>query len=496
MAIYTFTTTRGQTLKINASSQEEANRRAKDTAAETGDSISGVSSPSTNDPTSSTSTNTGQPTTGTAANTSSGDARTSIYGYDQRSSDWEQPALTQVRGAGAAFEDSGVISKGFFDTISDDVIAFWVNAIAYGGYTIGDVLNDMKRREMMASGDQNKVAEARDLKLIDPELDKKKYQNTAEGQENYRKSAAIIPTFNFAGGFNPDILKYGANMPDELFKTLVPILDPKSQEYKDAVENVKLAYIDLANQQLQATSEQEKAVADYMYEEFKKEVEKQFGFALSDNADQAWNQIVELENTMSSRGIQGSGIGREAVDEALQAARKQDQRGRQEKLTKEEQKMAAHYTASATPAQIKALIDEDMAKGLSRDEWRATKWGLVPSQEILDMYDLETLKAKYPDKSEERLKELRNIVLDENGNYRSTIYSNYYRDLEKNLTEKETTAKAMVEQEAKDKEAAAYRVYDQSRPFGAATTGEQAQMEADAAKRPPSDEGGRLAASA
>ena len=423
---------------------------------------------------------------GTNATTQSGEPNTSLYGYDQRNSDWEGPALTTVRGTSSAAGTSGLVDPNFLETIMSDssILGFYVNALAYGGYTVGDILNDMKRREMISSGNQDVVAQAEGLKLIDPEMTKSAYQATAEGQKAYRESASIIPTFNLQGLINPEILKYGANMPENLFKTLVPILDNTSQEFKDAVANVKSAFYDLANQQLQATTEQEKAVADYNYEQFKKQIEENYGLALSDDASKAWTQINELENTFSTRGISRSGLETEAIDDVLQSARKQDQRFRQEKLTKEESQLAATYTASATPAQIKALIEEDKAKGLPKDQWRATKWGLVPSDDLLAKYDMASLKQRFPNQSEEELKAYRDSVLDENGNYRSTLYGKYYGDVAKNLQSKKSTAETQVLQDTLNKETAAYRNYDQSQPFSVATKADDAMVASQTTPNP------------
>jgi hypothetical protein len=66
---------------------------------------------------------------------------------------------------------------------------------------------------------------------------------------------------------------------------------------------------------------------------------------------------------------------------------------------------------------------------LPKSEWRAVKWGLVPSDDILNKYSISNLKSLYPEKTEQELMNYRNAVLDENGNFRSTIYKKYYSDL-------------------------------------------------------------------
>ena len=409
--------------------------------------------------------------------TSGSGVSTSLYGRTERMSDWEGPALQQQKWASETAEDMDLVSTATLNKIAADpsVIGFYVNALSYGGYTIGDVLNDMKRRELADKGD----TKAKSLKIIDAEMPRTQYQATAEGQKSVTDAASIIPTFNMQGLMNPEILKYGANMPDELFKTLVPLLDRDSQEFKDAVENVKSAFYDLANAQLQATTEQEKAVADYNYKNFKEQIEAQYGIALSDDATKAWQQIESLRDTMSTRGIQGSGIEAEGIDDILKDARKRDQRMRFEKLSREEQEKASYYTSSASAAEIAKLSDEDKIK-----------YGLKPSADVLAQYDMANLKAKYPNQSEAELKAYRDAVLDENGNYRSNLYAKKFSKMSENITNKKALAEGQVLTDAMNDELRAYRNYDQSDPFSAATKSDNEQMEADAEATPnPKNQG-------
>jgi len=400
-----------------------------------------------------------------------GDTPSSFYGYEEaRSGDWEAAGFTRTKGFIETAGKHGIINPSFVSTILSDpsIMAYYINAITYGGYLMGDILNDIKRREMISQGG-TQADTLKGVKIIDPEVDKNTYLTTAEGRKSINDTASLIPTFNLQGLMNPDILKYGANMPDEVFKTLVPIFDKNSQEFKDAVDNIKLAYLDLANQQLEAETEQAKAIADYNYQQFKEQLETQYGIALSDDATKAWQQIEELEESFSERGIGQSGLLNEEVDKTLISARKQDQRLREEKLTREEQEMASRYRSSASPSEIQALIEEDKAKGLPRDEWRAVKWGLVPSSDILAKFDMAALRERYPDQSEEELKALRDATLDENGNYRSTLYRNYYTARSSNLQSKKALAESMVLEDATNKELKAYQEYDRSRPFSQST---------------------------
>jgi hypothetical protein len=358
---------------------------------------------------------------------------------------------------------SGLVSQSWLDSVDPAVmtryIAFYARALGDGGYNIGDVLNDLKRREIMATGpDEATKKAARDLTIISPEFNRGTYYSSAEGQAAKLSTSSIIPTFNLGGlGFDPEMLKYGINMPPDMFKMLVPLLDMDSEDFKKAVEDVKSAFYDIANQKLQAKSEQEKSVADYNYQKFKEGVERQYGIALSDDATKAWRQIEGLEESFAARGISGSGMEREAIDTTLRDTRKQDQRLRQDKLTQEEAQQASYYTSSATPEQIQALIDEDKAKGLPQEEWRATKWGLTPSADIIEKYSMENLRARYPNQSEEYLKSLRDEVLDQNGNYRSNIYARYYEGISENKASKKAMAETNVLQDAMNTEERTYR---------------------------------------
>jgi len=403
----------------------------------------------------------GNPANTGATSSTIGGQPTSYYGY-ARTPAAENANLQQEKFIESAAINANIISPNFLAseiTSHPDLVAFYINAMTYGGYTTGDVLNDMKRRELISQGNP----QAKAMKpIIDPNQPRATYQASADGQQSVRETASIIPTFNLQGVMDPNILKYGSNMPDDLFKTIVPLQDKDSQEFKDAVANIKSAFTDLANQQLQATSEQEKAIADYNYSQFKKQIERQYGIALSDDAVKAWKQIEDLENGFGTRGLSGSGLQNEAIDDALRTTRTQDQRLRQDKLTKEQQQMAATYTSSATPAQIQALIAEDQAKGLPKDQWRATQWGLVPSDDILAQYDLSALKARYPNSTEAELKAKRDAVLDENGNYRSTIYQKYYSGVDANNVAQKATAESTVYQASLDAEAKAKRDYDNS----------------------------------
>lgn len=396
--------------------------------------------------------NTGQPispsTSGINENyNKSGDTPSSYYGYEQkRNSDAENQSALEEGGIEKAMTSSGIINSNFMNTITSDpsIMAFYINALTYGGYTIGDIVNDMKRRELIAQGGTN-AESLQSLKIIDPTVDRSTYTTSADGQKATSQTASLIPTFNFQGLINPDILKYGSNMPDDLFKILVPIADPNSQEFKDAVAKVKATYFDLATAQLQATTEQAKAVADYNMQQFTDQINKQYGIALSDDATKAWAQIENIENTYNTRGIAGSGLENQAIDESLAATRKADQRLRDTKLTTEEQNKASYYRSSASAAEISALTPEERVK-----------YGLTPSADIVDQFSIANLKAKNPTWTDQMVQQAHDAMIDENGNYRSTLYSTYYNNIATTGQNQQATAISAVQQDALNKENTAY----------------------------------------
>ena len=381
-----------------------------------------------------------------------GTTKTSTYGTPSRNTTAESQTLQEEQGFSTIASNTGLVSSATLSSIAADqsIVAFYINAMTYGGYTLGDVLNDMKRRELAANGN----LDAANLKIIDPEQTRQTYMASAEGQQTTATTAKIIPTFNFQGLTNPEILKYGANMPDDLFKILVPISDPNSQEFKDAVADVKAKYYDIASSQLQAETEQEKAVADGNMEEFKKQLNEKYGVALSNNADKAWQQINSLEDTFKTRGISGSGMETQAIDQELQSIRKNDQQSRIAKLNDQEQKDQTFYMGSASSAQIAALTPEQRAK-----------YGLTPSADILNEYSIQSLQQRFPDWSPEEVNAYHNSIIDENGNFRSTLYKNYYSSLATTATNNETRARAQVQQTALDKENKEYAPFDYTQPL-------------------------------
>ena len=366
----------------------------------------------------------------------------------------EQLASTSVGGfINSLQKENSGISKGFLDGVKNNPskVAFYINALSYGGYTLSDVYRDMKKNEMVSEG--NPTADA--IQPISAGQTRTAYQNTDSGRSAYTNQQIAPP--QQIGSLDPQVLSLAIfDIPGEAFKTLVPQLDPNSSEFQALMDKVNTAYIDVLKLQVNATTEADKAQADYAWQQFKNDTERSLGIKLSNNSIDAWKQIEGARDAFAQRGIEGSGIQNEQIDDYLRSVRKSDQTDRVTTMTTEQQKQADYFQKFATPAQVKQLMTEDQAKGLPRDQWRATQWGLIPSDEIKNSMSFSALKAKYPSMSDQEINTYIASVLDENGNYRSNLYQKQLTDQQKLDASKKTYQQQMVETDALNKEQKAY----------------------------------------
>ena len=368
-----------------------------------------------------------------------GDTKSSNYGNTENLNNEglnEKTVRSDLKIAG----DLGIINPNFIRTLLADpsIIALYTHALTYGDYQVGDMINDVSRRELISNGN----TQLEDLKIIDPEVVKAVYQATVEGTQSKLDTAKSIPTFDFQGLFNPEIINHsGSNMPPELFDSITPKMDPNSQEFKDAVATLKATYFDLASASLGAETEQKKAIADENLKQFTKNLNEKYGIILSDNADKAWTQMENIGNTMTTRGLSGSGIENEAIDQTLEATRKADQRQRMAKLTEKEQEEMNALLTSGKPEEIAAAITrldaEDAKNGVSPDNYRSKIFKV--SSDIANQFNVDTLLAKHPKWTREMAQAVHDANIDINGNALSSIYRTYYNSLATaNLANQET----------------------------------------------------------
>jgi len=371
------------------------------------------------------------------------------------------------------------------DSILNDsnAIGKYMNALAYGGYTLEDVFKDVKQKQLVKNGDSSLA----NISVISDSQTRETYANSDAGKSALSNTSLAIPS-TIKGLTNTDLLSLNIfQMPDTLFKELVPLLDITSDEFKTAAEEIKTAYYDVLEQQINANTEQSKALADENYNILKENVERTYGIKLENSALDAWDQIQSLDASLSSKGLAGSGIGNETLDKFLRSVRRSDQQTRQTKLDQKSMNEANFYTASASPEQIKALNAEDQAKGLSQDQWRTTKWGLTPSSDVASKLDVNYLMNTYGITQKEA-ENYRASIIDPNGNYYSTLYGNKMKSLYGNAATGQTglyqakkeTQQNLLEQKTSEAERQAYydvttdpsNTYSNNRPAGAVTDNE------------------------
>jgi hypothetical protein len=204
---------------------------------------------------------------------------------------------------------------------------------------------------------------------------------------------------------------------DKVFSNLVPVLKPGTPEYQAAMDALDTSYFDILQQQMNAKTEQEQQVADYNWQTLKKSIETNLKTTLSDDVFQAWDQIQGLKSQYGEQNIQGSGLQQEAIDSYLNKVRRTDSVARDESQTKQETAQQNYYMNYATPAQVNELVKSN--PGL------AQRWGLIPSSDVKNSMSFATLKAKYPNLSDDEINKYIANILDENGNYRSALYQKY-----------------------------------------------------------------------
>lgn len=305
-----------------------------------------------------------------------------------------------------------------------ELMSFYANAITYGGYTLNDVYKDLKKRELSEKGDKSYD----NVKYIDDITSKSQYVTTPAGKFADQDLRISVPTEFVAD--NPKIWNMPiSQMPQDAFRNIGQPLDTLSKGNLEEASKIQSAFHDVLQAKLTATTEAQKDFADYQYDNFVKDIEKQYGIKLSSNASQAWNQIENLASASTEAGLADSGIAQEQIDDYLKSVRKQGAQLREQKLTDEEKQQADYIRKFGSSDQINKLDEEDRAKGLPPEEWRTKKWGLKPDQDLLNSISAEALKKKFPDLTDEEIKDYRNQIVDQYGNMRSDLYQKQYEQM-------------------------------------------------------------------
>ena len=308
---------------------------------------------------------------------------------------------------------SGISQEVLSDTITAtaDTLGLYVNALAYGDYSLADIYQDLKRRQLIKDGNEQLAG----LKIIDEKKVAGEYQKSGDGSLATNNPLLTVP--RWIGEIDMTTLDLPIYKLDpKVYQQLVKPWDWTTPEGKAEAEKIEASYYDVMTQRLEADTEQAKATADYNWQLFRDNIEKAYGIKLSDNSFTAWDQLTALTGASTQAGITGSGISQEIQDRYLADVRRNDQILRDEKMDSKEQEMMNYYKTSASSEQI--------ANDLTPEE--REKWGLSPSQDTKNFFNLENLKRMYPNTDEKTLVDYANSILDANGNYRSTLYKTLF----------------------------------------------------------------------
>ena len=294
-----------------------------------------------------------------------------------------------------------------------EIIALYNFALAFGEYDINDIFIDLKRRELLNNGDKSMDS----IKVIDEKKTGPEYHKTSAYLVAKSNPKLQVPAkFKDIDSSLLDLPLF--DMPNEVYSVLNQPTDWTTPEAKAEIEKIDAAFYDILTQRLESNTERAKTAADYNWSKFQENIEKAYGIRLSDDSFNAWGQIQEMTSGFSQKGLGQSGLEAEAKDRYLRDIRRGDTNLRDQKLDEKEQEKRSYYMTSATADQI--------ANDLTSEE--RDDWGLTPSKEDSDFFNMENLKKKFPNASEDELKKKMNMIIDSSGNYRSSLYQTLFEN--------------------------------------------------------------------
>ena len=344
------------------------------------------------------------------------------YGQQQTDSRKAQYAAQQLgKLSSLAKAGNANLDNNFLQGVLKDpnMVAFYTNAMVNGGYKISDVWKDIKRRELVAKG-------RRDLEddvIIDPTRSRDEYINTQKGFDTINNSVLSAPhDVDLLNGYLDKT--YAGMLDNKVFedKPDDSKLDPTNPNFLKDFPKIETAFHDILIERLNAETDAQKAVAEADYKKFKENVEKKYNINLSSDINAAWKQIQGLKDTYATKGMIGSGVYNDKLKDYLKDLRQKESYTEDSKTSQLETAERQYFQNLASPEEIQTMIEEDKAKGLPKEEWRAYKWGLILSDDAKNALSLETLKKKFPNTPEYMLKIFSQSIIDKNGNFRSKLY--------------------------------------------------------------------------
>ena len=340
--------------------------------------------------------------TGSTASTSTNSGGYSFYGQTQDSNK-DAVTMQNLTSVFGLWVQKGAISQSTYNNIAlnPQNLANYTHAFNYGGYQLPDIYADIKAQELgMPAGTAISSTQAAST-----------FQNTPQYASVKSNSQLMMPQ---SISSNSALLNSNlATLPASDFQTLVAPVGGLSPDVQTQIYNIQNQASDLALQQLNATTDSEKAVADQNYQDWKTYIQNTYGFALANDATSAWGQLQQMSSQSEQGYTVNSGASNAAQDMALTQRRTYDAQLRTSKATQEDMQQRNYLLSSGTPDEIAALTPQ-----------QRQDWGLTPSSDLTNY--LNNLQTQYPSMTAAEAAAIKNMYLDPNGNMRSSLYTNLY----------------------------------------------------------------------
>ena len=389
-----------------------------------------------------------------------GDPIVGIYGLNERgTSKFENEVALTISTALTPALLKGDISQTVWDknmVSNSPKLAQYVSAIAYGDYNVPDAIyKDLKAQTLAEKGDKS----FNNYKAFDTQIKADVWSATPAGKSNAENAALEPPK----GILNIDVGLFKNSLyqlSGEAFATLVKPLDKSSQTFKDEVAKIETSYYDAQIQMAKADTEAAKVLANSNWETLKDTVKKKFNIDLSNNVNEAWNQIQQLSNTAAENGLAGSGIAQEAEDRYMRDVRKNTDLLRETNISENDANQKSWLTASGSSADIQSFASQS-----PENKKKAESWGLIPSAEMKAWFSADNLKKLYPKLDDAAIQRMASSKIDENGNYRSTLYRTLYTNKYETESAKQTFQETQAMINWTNKEEAAEKPFSTGNPY-------------------------------
>ncbi|MFA5376084.1 MAG: hypothetical protein WC455_10095 [Dehalococcoidia bacterium] len=312
------------------------------------------------------------------------------YGFN-RDAELEKKTLDRTLDIMSVFVDKQIISKESFDRIftpGNSEAAMYVEALTYGGYTLGDVWRDIRLQEL-ALVDPKYAG----LRAVSPGMQAVDYKRTSNFDDIVDPAIDLmIPSEVIATALKTNVGNASTlvNAPlytiaDEFFSDVGTTPDWTDPAVREEARKIEAFYYDLMDQTLRAQTEEQKQKADYDWKRFREKVMKQLNITLSDNAIEAWDQLQQAFSAFRERGLADTGVQREATDRFLNKVRREDQRNREnadENISDQEIEQLRTY---GTPEEIAAYVNRVGVE-------KAREVGLIAPDAMRNAYSIENLR--------------------------------------------------------------------------------------------------------